>query len=382
MTGERFDVVVIGAGVAGAAFAAAYGAEGRVLLVERSAWPRDKVCGCCLNRAALVSLEKLGVAAEVAEEGSSLQRVRLRAGGRAADFARGGGLAVSRRVLDGLLVARGIARGVVFEEGTGATVIAPRRDGSGWLVRLRREGCDRTVEAGIVVAADGLAGGSLEQLPWFGTRVCGKSWFGVGGMLCAGDSGPAQGEIELCIGRGGYVGRVRVTSVTTALAGALDPEWTRRIGGPRRAVEVVLGESGASPMDVDGLCVRGTGLLSRKRDRVSAPDLLVLGDAAGYVEPFTGEGMAWALAGAGAAATLVASGLRGAALAEAWSRWHAAEVRARQRACRVIRWALRRPSLVAGAVALMGRVPAAAGLAQLVSRGLERPYADVGGVPA
>ena len=41
--------------------------------------------------------------------------------------------------------------------------------------------------------------------------------------------------------------------------------------------------------------LRGTPLLTRRATRCAARRLLVLGDAAGYVEPFTGEGIAWAL---------------------------------------------------------------------------------------
>ncbi|MDP1661592.1 MAG: FAD-dependent monooxygenase [Phycisphaerales bacterium] len=382
MTNERYDVVVIGAGVAGAAFAAGCAGSGRVLLVERSVWPRDKVCGCCLNAAALASLANLGLAEEVAASGAAMQCVRLRASGRAAGFARAGGVAVSRKVLDGLLVARGVARGVVFQAETAAIVVGPQPRGAGWLVELRHGGCDRIVEAGLVIAADGLTGGSLDRLEGFGPRVCGRSWFGVGGALEACAGGPAPGEVELCIGANGYVGRVRVDAMTTALAGALDPAWTKRIGGPRRALEAVLDEAGASTIDLGDVQIRGTGLLSRRRARVSAPDLLVLGDAAGYVEPFTGEGMAWAFAGAGAAVRMAESGMRGVDIAGAWSRWHAGEVRSRQRMCGVIRGVLRRPWLVGGAVALMGRVPAAAGLAELIARGLERPYAGGDWVPA
>ena len=46
------------------------------------------------------------------------------------------------------------------------------------------------------------------------------------------------------------------------------------------------------------------------RGLVNRPRLLLLGDAAGYVEPFTGEGMAWGLTAATLAAPLASSGIR------------------------------------------------------------------------
>jgi flavin-dependent dehydrogenase len=368
---RRYDTIVVGAGVAGAAFAAGVAGRGRVLLVERSAWPREKVCGCCLNTAALSALAGLGLADAVDKAGCGLDRVVLRSRGRCAEVARPRGLAVSRRALDGLLVERFRQLGGEFRSSTAGAIVG--REGDRWLVRLRTGEGEETVSAALVAAADGLTGGSLDGVEGFASVAGRGSWFGVGDVGASRACPVASGVVEMNIGRHGYVGLVRLRDGSINLASALDPAWTKRVGGPSAAVASVLSEAGAR-VDVEEFSLRGTGLLTRRRERVSAEGLLVLGDAAGYVEPFTGEGIAWGLAGAEAAAEMVNRGLGGAELGAAWSRWHASRIRSRQRACFVVRGVLRRPWLVSATLGLMRTAPAAARLAASIASRLERPY--------
>jgi flavin-dependent dehydrogenase len=73
--------------------------------------------------------------------------------------------------------------------------------------------------------------------------------------------------------------------------------------------------------------------------------LFLLGDATGYVEPFTGEGIAWALCSALLAAPLAEACIAGSAspqrLAQDWSRLHLAQIQRRQWWCRRVAWVLR-----------------------------------------
>src|SRR5690348_16494808 len=81
---RTWDVVVVGAGVAGAISALHLArSQLRVLLVEKSRWPREKVCGGCLNAAALRALANAGVALK---DGCDYTRMRLACGTRAAEF--------------------------------------------------------------------------------------------------------------------------------------------------------------------------------------------------------------------------------------------------------------------------------------------------------
>jgi flavin-dependent dehydrogenase len=103
----------------------------------------------------------------------------------------------------------------------------------------------------------------------------------------------------------------------------------------------------------------GTLPLTRWLVRPAARGVFVLGDAAGYVEPFTGEGMAWAFAGAEAVVPFVkrAGGPPGAAVEREWARALADTIGREQRWCRFIARGLRRPALVTSLVALLGRHP-------------------------
>ena len=115
---------------------------------------------------------------------------------------------------------------------------------------------------------------------------------------------------------------------------------------------------------------RGTPLLNRRPARESLADwrLLVVGDAAGYVEPFTGEGIAWALASGWSAGELASRPWTGA-VAGAWIA-RIGRLRRRQRACRAVAAMLRRPRLTRWVVAVLGTAPA---LARPVIRSLNRP---------
>jgi flavin-dependent dehydrogenase len=109
--GAPWDAIVIGAGPAGAMAARELAAAGtRVLLVEKRSFPRDKVCGGCLNGRALSILRAAGLGALVARSGGvALGELQLRAGGRPARLALPVGVALARARLDEELVATATA---------------------------------------------------------------------------------------------------------------------------------------------------------------------------------------------------------------------------------------------------------------------------------
>lgn len=153
---DDLDVVVVGAGPAGCATAGRLAAAGhRVLLLDRSEFPRDKACGDGLTAASVAHLVGLGLAGHLdryrAVRGTRLtqdgaEHVRLRTDG--------GGRVVPRFELDALLAARAAEAGADVLHGARVTapVVAGGRVAG---VRLVHEGVTRTVTARHVVAADG-----------------------------------------------------------------------------------------------------------------------------------------------------------------------------------------------------------------------------------
>lgn len=383
------DVLVIGAGVAGAtaalsaARAGCGSGGGRVMLVERSAWPREKVCGCCLGGRGVAALGGVGIERKtLLEVGYVLESAEVRCGARSAVLPlagrAGGGVVVGRKELDGLLVARAVQAGVEFVPSCSAR-LAPQRGINGWLISLRTPMGERSVRAGVVIVADGLSGRSLDAVAGMGVRVASAARMGVGATArwgCvrdwAGRDALPVGRVVLCAGRGGYVGLVRLRDGGVDIAGALDPGMVKVGGGPGGVVEGMLRGAG---LCVDGAMPEkfaGTALLTRRRSCIALPGLLVVGDSAGYVEPFTGEGMTWAACGGEMAGVLAmresAEGAGGL-----WAGWHAENVRAKQGLCRAVSAGLRVPGL-AGVVAwAVGRSPSARGFAERVALWVSGP---------
>lgn len=348
---RRWPVVVVGAGPAGSLAAREVARRGvAVLLVDRAEFPRRKVCGCCLNACALAALDSAGLGDLVARcGGRPLSAVRLATQGAEAAVSLPGGAALSREVFDAELVNEAVASGVAFLPGT--TVAAGACAADGRRLVLRHGGRRAEVVADVVLAADGLGSALMETTSPAGARL------GAGAVADDGPTFYAEGGIHLACGRGGYAGLVRLEDGRLDIAAALDTSFVRRRGGLGPAVAALLRETDWPPVPgLERLAWKGTPLLSRRPRRVAEERLLALGDAAGYVEPFTGEGMAWALSGALAAAPLVVGGWT-PTVGAVWRAVHARRVRRRQQLAVLAAWALRRPLLVRTIVHLLHLFP-------------------------
>jgi flavin-dependent dehydrogenase len=382
-------VLVIGAGPAGAASAwSAALAGARVLLVERCGWPRRKVCGSCINPAGVRVLGRMGVLE--LEPGAPLARltgVRLRApGGLDAVLEVDAGVAVERAALDAALVAAAQRAGAVFSPGTSARVIA--REGRGWRVAVG----GGEVVASVVISCDGLTGSSVAAIADehdLGAIVDPASGMGAGAIIPPGRGGPWErvvgpGEVAMHMGDEGYVGVVRLGDGGIDLAAALDPGAVRAARGPAPVMARILegcGVCGAGAL-LHGESVQGTGILSRRRRRLGTLGLMLAGDAAGYVEPFTGEGITWALVqgerAGGLAARAAGDGTAWEDVERDWSGWVEREIEPRRRACRGVQWALRRRAARRWAFGALGTSSLARRAAGGFIRHTWRAYASQG----
>jgi flavin-dependent dehydrogenase len=175
-------------------------------------------------------------------------------------------------------------------------------------------------------------------------------------------------------GRFGYVGLVRLEDGRLDIAAACDPMFVQACRGPGNAVRRLLDEVGwPCPASVVECAWRGTPLLTRRPQRLGAHRLFLIGDAAGYVEPFTGEGIAWALASGAAVAPLAVRAARGwdPSFMAQWTTAHARLIQRRQRTCRLVSGVLRRADITAGMVNVLSRMPY---LARPVMRALNAPF--------
>jgi flavin-dependent dehydrogenase len=297
------DAVIAGAGPAGSLAAIVLARAGaRVLLADRETFPRDKLCGDTLNPGALALLASLDLHLDPAA-GLPLAGMVIsgpRAAVRAA-YPGATGLAVRRRYLDAWLLDQAIRAGARFEPGLSAT--APLVDESSGLstVRglvLRRAGSRAEIRmpAVLSIAADGRRsaigrGLGLVSLPraprrWaFGAYVT-----GVEGMTSFG---------EMHVRGGGYVG---VAPIGDGLVNVCAVTGRRPVG---RTPDQVLHAAIAAETALRDRCRRlelaspisVLGPLALDPVAPGMPGLLLAGDAAGFVDPMTGDGMNLAMRG-------------------------------------------------------------------------------------
>jgi flavin-dependent dehydrogenase len=356
-----WQAVVVGAGPAGALAARELARRDfRVLLVDKAKFPRYKVCGGFLGAAALALLRECGLADLLERLGACpTTTLRIYAGERQAQVQLSAGYSISRETLDTALVEEAIAAGAEFIDGTTA-----RTSGDAEQVRMvsLRQGTHRAnIETHLLLAADGLTGKLLQDdKERFAPTIDPQARIGVGAIFDSPDAEFAPGTIHMIYGAGGYLGLVRLEDGRLNAAAAFNADYVRSAGGPAQAAARHLSEAGLpqpAAMMHQHFC--GTPALTRVRRHLSGSRLLALGDATGYIEPFTGEGMTWALMSARAVAPIAAAAIEQwrPEIGGVWERCHRHKIRRRQRACRIITALLRRPGMSRATVGLLARMP-------------------------
>jgi flavin-dependent dehydrogenase len=358
--GRIWDVLVVGAGPAGALAARELARrEAAVLLVDKAAFPRWKVCGCCLNQRALATLAAVGLGGLPGQLGAvPLSRMHLAASRRVASLTLPGGVSLSREAFDASLVQAAIQAGAAFLPRTQAVLAVATARTRG--VSLRQDGRSKLAAARVVLAADGLGGKFLAGDNAFKIAAEANSRIGAGVVAAAAPEEYGPGTIFMACGAGGYVGLVRLEDRRLDIAAALDPALVRDAAGLGQAAARLLNDAGLPPVpDLAGLPWRGTPLLTRRAVRPACTRAFAVGDAAGYVEPFTGEGMAWALASGVAIAPLALRAVQhwDLQLVQQWSTLYRYIVARRQRACRIVAALLRRPALTSILVGVLKYLP-------------------------
>jgi menaquinone-9 beta-reductase len=379
-----WDVVVVGAGPAGAAAAMGLAARGvRVLLVDRAAMPRAKVCGSCLSPAAIDELarlaESVGDAADWPPGAAPVGAVRLAARGSCVRLPMPGGAVISREALDPWLVRRAIAAGAHWLPRTSISAIAADANGAAPLTLTISEdprSLPVRVHTSVCVLATGLsghvriAGAAGPDTP----RAVPHSRIGVGAVLGCDAARLPAGELVMAVARAGYCGLVRLEDGRIDVAAALDPRAVAAAGSAQAVLAVLCESGGIAAADIDEACIatatfHATPRLTRVLPPVAdaAGRIFRIGDAAGYVEPFTGEGIGWAVASARILVeALVVTDSRTLPeppdrVAAAYAAAHRSHFAPRHARCRRVARGLRMPAVVAVTMQAVRLAPWVAG---------------------
>jgi flavin-dependent dehydrogenase len=370
-----WDALVVGAGPAGSLAARQLAAAGaRTLLVDIKTFPRAKVCGACLNGHALSVLEAVGLDRLAIGLGAiPLEELQLHLAGRTARLPLPSGAVLSRTRLDAALVQAAQQAGARFLSGTAALVAGV--EGDGRAVELVQPGRRTTAHARVVLVAAGLGHPWKRDESLASTRVAVDARVGAGCVLTEFPDDYRERTVFMAVGRRGYVGLVRLEDGTLNVAAALDREFLRSYGRLAQAVAEVMHEAGIRvPEALHEADWHGTAGLTRATRPLGAERLFLLGDATGYVEPFTGEGMAWALTSAQAVAPLALHGVAqwDGSLSRSWSALHHRLIGRRQQLCRGLAILLRHPRLDRLVFELVARAP---GMARMMIDRVNAPSA-------
>ncbi len=366
---QIWNAIVIGAGPAGSLAAYQLARRGfRTLLLDRSQFPRSKVCGCCLNRNALAALDLAGLGDLPTRLGGiPLDRISLSSNATSATLKWPGGVSVSREALDAELIRKAIHAGAEFIPGHSAKMGNVTDN-----VRSVEVGTE-TLFANVVILADGLnsqiAGEAVQH-----------SRIGAGCLIPDPPPWVERGTVYMSTSKGGYVGAVLVEDGRLDLAAALDAAFVRANGGLGPAAMKILQAAGWPEYEpILTAPWKGTPALTRTARQISGRRWFAIGDAAGYIEPFTGEGMGWAFMSALAVMPTAVAATTGwnDELKTTWTKRYNKIVRRRQKTCRVLAWALKRPVLCSIAIHFLRILP---GLASPVINSLHQTEFDHGGL--
>ncbi|MBA4017235.1 MAG: hypothetical protein C0483_08685 [Pirellula sp.] len=317
MLNDAWDVVVVGAGPAGATMAALLARRGRsVALIDAAHFPRQKVCGEYLSAAAWKLLETLDLDVPRSLAMPLRSLVLSASTGRnvevayAPDVARQPA-ALGRDVFDLRLVEAAQRAGATLLCGVRlrAVLRSGRRAVGVEVVDVADPSSGRELRAPLIVAADGRRSRVVQETGSF--QLAHSEIVGFKRHVPVADFAAYENRIAMHAAPGCYIGVCPVAPGVVNLCGTM----------PKRAMQQAHGRIGAA---LQSLLPRATPLaplladstvplaawhsmpeVAQQRSRHEMPGVLYIGDAMGTIEPLTGQGMTMALAGAQLAASLL-----------------------------------------------------------------------------
>jgi flavin-dependent dehydrogenase len=306
------DVAIAGAGPAGSLAAAILATAGlRVSVFDRARFPRHKLCGDTLNPGALAVIRRHADVASLIATSDPIDGMLLTGpGGVRVRGEYGGGVAgrsITRQVLDQWLIDRAVESGASLHQEAIVRDVAFAAGRVAGLVITGRDGRALTHPARMVIAADGrrsaiaIGRGLSRQPPRPRRWAIGAYFSGVTGVTTLG---------EMHVRRGHYIGVAPVPGgLTNACLVVPHAKGDLPLAQPAEALDRYLkSDPELSARFADARAVAPPAMLGPMAvdaNAVGEPGLLLAGDAAGFIDPMTGDGLRFALLGAELAAAIV-----------------------------------------------------------------------------
>lgn len=370
-----YDVIIAGGGPAGASAAIHLsGCGARVLLVEQKTFPRAKLCGEFISPECVPHFERLGVAGGMLAAGPAklTETVFYSRKGKSVSVpsawfgATGIALGLSRAEMDEQLLRRASDAGARVLEGTNVGDLILDNDRVAGL-SVRRDGSEISYLAPVTIDATGRTRALARRVgqPRNNTKPQRASLVAFKAHLE--NARVAPGACEIYFYHGGYGGLSSIENGLSNLCFIASARQVRQAGADAERVmrEVVCANRRAAYTLAHArtctpwlaVSLEGFG----RHPVTPAMGLLAVGDAASFIDPFTGSGMLMALESGELAATVISSHMTairsGAGLAELETRYCAAyrkRFHSRLRTCSIMRRAAFVPGLAQLAMRLFG----------------------------
>ncbi|MGI8898950.1 MAG: NAD(P)/FAD-dependent oxidoreductase [Pyrinomonadaceae bacterium] len=374
-SGDAYDVAIAGAGPAGTSAAIHLATQGaRVLLVEQKRFPRAKLCGEFISPECLRHFERLGVADRMISAGAATltETVFYSRKGRSVNVpsewfgANGRALGLSRAEMDQKLLERAKSAGALVLEDTHASELILDR-GRVRGLRLKCGSETKDYHALLTIDATGRTRALARKLNSQRKPEPGSRYRLVAFKAHLANAQMAEGACEIYFYPGGYGGLSSVEGGASNFCFIASAKDVRRCGSdpeavirhsvfrnPRAAYTLAHAHARSEWLSVS---LESFG----RRKLVPAEGLLTIGDAAAFIDPFSGSGMLIALESGELAAQTITHQLERlrqnssfALLAREYRQEYGKKFNSRLRICSLLRRAAFVPSLAEAAILFFG----------------------------
>ena len=363
---DQYDVAIVGAGPAGSSAAIRLALGGlRVVLLEKAKFPREKLCGEFVSPECLSHFQELGVMDDISSAGGTELKETVfygRAGNsvviRSSWFNSAGAtaLGLSRAEMDLRLLNRARAVGVDVREETTVSGLLTENTKTIGLKIKGKLGTESDLFSKITIDATGRNRVLARRFDLDGKRRAAKY---VAFKTHLRDARVANGACEIYAYPGGYGGCNRVEGDLYNLCFIASATLTKRLGSdPERVMrEMVFANVRAAETMRDAVIakpwiavpIQGFG----RSTLVPADGLITVGDAAAFIDPFTGSGMLMALESGRIASEAILASTGFSELVVKYQKAYSAAFDRRLRVCSLIRHVAFVPFLAESTISLL-----------------------------